>query len=196
MTKIVGITGGIGSGKTTVAKMFKKLDVPVYIADEEAKKIMHYKRVQKKIVDEIGPQAYSNNKLNKAYLSKLIFEDKNLLHKINSIVLPEVKKHFTNWLKKQKAVYVLKEAAILFENGTYKELDSIILVVAPKQKRIERVIQRDQKSVESITNIIKNQWSDEEKIKLSDYIIKNDKDLATLNQKVVLLHNILIKKFE
>ena len=121
--KIVGLTGGIGSGKTTVANFFKELEIPVYISDIEAKALMiRSKVIKRKLIQLFGDEAYSSEKLNKSFIANKIFNDKTLLEKMNSIVHPKVGSHFKKWLKKQDAPYVIKEAAIFFENNTYKNL--------------------------------------------------------------------------
>lgn len=190
---IVGLTGGIGSGKTTVAKQFKALGVPVYIADEEAKKIMNTSKVVKrKLKTLFGDSAYINDKeLNRKYIASLIFKDKSLLQKMNAIVHPKVAEHFKRWVKKQKAPYVIKEVAILFENDGYKHVDKIITVTTPRKERIKRVIERDNRTEADVLAIMKNQWSDRRKVALSDYIIKNT-DLEKTLKRVKRLHKLLI----
>lgn len=171
---VVGLTGGIGSGKTTVAKMFEDLGIPVYIADVEAKLLMNRSKViKRKLKKLLGEDAYINEQLNRAYIASKIFNDKNLLEQINAIVHPKVASHFKRWLKKQSSSYVIKEVAILFENGSYKECDFTITVTAPLEEKIERVIKRDDTSKEKIMKIMKNQWSDNQKIELSDFVITN-----------------------
>jgi dephospho-CoA kinase len=193
--KVIGLTGGIGSGKTTVANMFKKLGVPVYIADDEAKKLMHSDSVKEKVIDLFGEEAYIDNELNRKYISSFVFKDKKLLEKLNHIVHPEVGKHFDDWLKKQMGIYVIKEAAILFENGNYKQCDKTILVISDEQKRIARVVQRDNTTNEKVVNIIENQWTDNQKIKLADFVIENNSDLESLKVKVYTIHEELIKLY-
>jgi len=192
--KIVGLTGGIGSGKTTVANFFKELEIPVYISDIEAKALMmRSKVIKRKLIQLFGDEAYSSEKLNKSFIANKIFNDKTLLEKMNSIVHPKVGSHFKKWLKKQDAPYVIKEAAIFFENNTYKNLDYIITVIAPETTRIERVMLRDDSSVKKIKAIINNQWSDDQKIKLSDFVIENIELLETKNQVKKIHHKILKK---
>ena len=185
---IVGLTGGIGSGKTTVAKAFNALGIPVYIADDEAKKLMQTSKVLKrKLIELFGKDAYTDGHLNKQFIANIIFHDKNYLDKMNAIVHPQVAKHFKKWLLKQHAPYVIKEAAILFENGTYKQCDVLITVTAPKELKIERLLKRDNTTVEKIKAIMKNQWSDEQKIKLSDFVIDNS-ELEITKQQVLKIH--------
>lgn len=193
--KIIGLTGGIGSGKTTVADMFKELGIPVYIADDEAKKLMHSKTVKEKVIDLLGEEAYQNNQLHREYISSKVFNDKKLLEQLNQVVHPEVGKHFKRWLKKQKSIYVIKEAAILFENGNYKQCDKNILVISDEQKRIARVVKRDQSTTEKVSKVIENQWPDSQKIELADFVIENDSDLKTLKAKVCTIHDKLMKLY-
>ncbi len=191
--KVVGLTGGIGSGKTTVASMFKKLGVPVYIADAEAKKLTNTSAtIKKKLITLLGKEAYCKNKINKVYVAQLIFNDKNLLEKVNQIIHPEVTKHFLEWKSKQKAIYCIKEAAILFENGSYKNCDYTILVIAPLNERINRVIRRDKSSKKDIISRINNQWTDQQKALLADITIENT-NLEETQKKVKELHLNLLK---
>lgn len=191
---VVGITGGIGSGKTTVANFFKALGIPVYIADVEAKELMRTSKIiKKKLIQLFGKDAYINDELNKPFIANLIFNNAKLLHQMNEIVHPKVSAHFKRWLKKQSSKYVLKEAAILFENGNYKECDLIVTVIAPEEKRISRVIERDNSTPEKVKAIIDKQWSDEDKIKLSDFVINN----ISLNQtekQVKQIHQEILKR--
>lgn len=190
----VGLTGGIGSGKTTVAMAFKALGVPVYIADFEAKALMNRSKVIRRKLEAIfGEAAYIDNKLNKPFLAEAIFNNKDLLKQMNAIVHPKVAKHFLKWKAKQNAIYTISEVAILFENTTYKNYDYIITVTAPKHDRIARVIKRDHTTKEKIQAIINNQWTDVQKIKLSDFVINNT-NLEFTNKQVLEIHNALIKK--
>jgi dephospho-CoA kinase len=189
--KVVGLTGGIGSGKTTVAKMFEDLGVPVYIADIEAKNLSNRSKIiKRKIIELLGEKAYRENELNRLFVANKIFNDANLLEAVNKIIHPKVAAHFKKWLAKQNSTYCIKEAAILFENGGYKKCDLTILVTAPIEVRIDRVIKRDKTSRESILERISNQWSDEEKKKLADIIIENI-DLSTTKKEVIRIHNSL-----
>ncbi|MBP8066195.1 MAG: dephospho-CoA kinase [Flavobacterium sp.] len=188
MTKIVGLTGGIGSGKSTIAAYFKKRGVPVYIADDEAKKIMNNPEVVKKVQSVFEENIIENKQLNRKKIAELVFSSPEQLKKLNSIVHPEVKKHFLDWVKKhEKHPFVIKEAAILFESGTYKDCDKIILVTAPEALKIARVMKRDNVSREQVLERMKNQWSDEKKIPLSDYVIQNtDLELAKEKSEEIL----------
>jgi dephospho-CoA kinase len=186
--KIIGLTGGIGSGKTTVAKMFRQLGAPIYIADEEAKKIMDTARVKEQIINLFGEQAYSNNQLNSKFIAQIVFKDKTMLQHLNAIVHPEVRKHFQQWLKKQKAPYIIKENAILFETDAAKNCDFTIVVTTEKDVKLSRIQQRDNSSIEEIEARMNNQWPDEKKVSLADYVIDNSKGLSETQQQVLSLH--------
>lgn len=189
---IVGLTGGIGSGKTTVAKQFAALGVPVYIADEEAKKLMHTSKViKRKLIQLFGEQAYVNHELNKPFIANIIFNDKTYLDKMNAIVHPKVASHFIKWVKKQNAPYVIKEVAILFENGGYKQCDYIITVTAPKSLRVERLLKRDTTTTQKIAAIMNNQWPDHKKVALSNFVIENITLEKTMNQVIKINKEIL-----
>lgn len=196
MKTLVGLTGGIGSGKTTIANFFKELGVPIYIADTEAKALMNRSKViKRKLIALFGDNAYQNGKLNRDFLSKQIFNNKDLLQKMNAIVHPKVASHFKRWVKKQEAPYVISEAAILFENGSYTKYDYIITVTAPEEVRLKRVMSRDSASKEKVKSVMNNQWKDEEKIKLSDYVIQNI-NLEEAKAQVLQIHQNLLQKLQ
>jgi len=189
----IGLTGGIGSGKTTVANYFIELGVPVYFADNEAKKLMNSsKEIKKKLISAFGEDTFNEEGLNRAYLAELVFKDKNKLSIINAIVHPEIAKHFSKWVKKQNADYIIQENAILFENDTASKFDYIITVTAPIDVRIDRILNRDTTTKEAILARINNQWDDIEKIKLSDFVIDNF-NLVDTKKKVKKLHKKLLK---
>ena len=174
MTKIIGLTGGIGSGKTMVANYIKSLGVPVYIADDEAGELMTTNKVIEAISSAFGNEVLDNGTLNRDKLAQIVFNNPEKLEKLNSIVHPEVKKHFDTWVEKHKAYpFVVKEAAVLFESGSHKYCHSIITITSPIETRIQRVIARDKTSRESILKRMQNQWTDEQKMTKSDYIIHN-----------------------
>jgi len=190
---IVGLTGGIGSGKTTVAKMFNKLGTPIYIADLEAKKLMKSSKViKRKLIKLFGKSAYKNEALNKPFIADKIFNNKDLLEKMNAIIHPKVKTHFKRWIEKQNSSYIIYEAAILFENGGYQDCDYIITITASEKERIQRVIQRDNSTVLKVKAIIDNQWSDAKKVKLSHFVIDNNNLLQTEKQ-VEKIHQIILE---
>jgi len=172
---IVGLTGGIGSGKTTVAKLFHKLGVPIYVSDIEAKRIMvTNKNVVASIKKILGDTAYTaENELNRIYISAKVFKNKSLLNELNSIVHPAVAEDFLNWHKDQKTEYVIKESAILFESGSFENCDLVITVTAPLEERINRVVLRDKVTKKQVLHRVMNQLSDEDKIDRSNFIINN-----------------------
>jgi dephospho-CoA kinase len=174
MTKIIGLTGGIGSGKTTVANYFKSYGIPVYIADDEARKIMQSADILEAIKNLFGADVFENETLNREKLAKIVFNNPESLEKLNGIVHPAVKKHFEQWLLQNlEAPYVIYEAAILFESGRYKDCDIIITVTAPIESRIQRVIKRDNTTRELVLKRINAQWTDEKRISKSDFVIEN-----------------------
>lgn len=174
MTKIIGLTGGIGSGKTTIANYFKSKGIPVYIADDEAKNILQTKEVQLEIRTVFGNTVFSDDIIDKNKLAEFVFSNPEKLKILNSIIHPKVKNHFDNWVEKhQNFPFVIKEAAILFESGSYKLCDKIISIVVPLEERIQRVIHRDTTSYENVMKRINNQWTDEQRMLKSDYIIYN-----------------------
>jgi dephospho-CoA kinase len=177
--KIIGLTGGIGSGKTTVANMFQELKVPVYIADLEAKSLMNNSKIiKRKLIGLFGSNAYQNNAINKSFIADRIFNNKDLLSKMNAIVHPKVGAHFNKWVEKKNTPYVIKEAAILFENGGYLNCDAIIAVTASEKDKVKA--------------IINNQWSDAEKVKLSQFVITNN-NLSETKVQVRKIHQEILK---
>lgn len=179
----VGLTGGIGAGKTAACKIFKALGVAVFNSDEEAKTLMAIDPdVKSKLVSALGADIYSENgQLNKTRMSALVFNDDQVRKKVNSIVHPAVRKRFDAWCGiHSDHKYILQEAAILFESGAARFLDKIIVVSAAESTRITRIIHRDKKDRDEVLKIIKSQWTDEERIKKADYILFNDtRDLLT-----------------
>ncbi len=190
---IIGITGGIGSGKTFVCKKFQEFGVPVYNADERAKFLMENDIILKQeLVDYFGEEIYSNSKLNKKLLASKIFSDKEALAFINSVVHPAVDKDTKRWEEEHKdKKYLIKEAALLFENGSYKKLDKTILVHAPQDERILRVMQRDSTSKEQVLSRINNQMSDLDKMENADFIINNNgkNEIDKIVMKMNMLFN-------
>ena len=197
MTKIIGLTGGIGSGKTTVANYFKSFGIPIYIADDEARKIMKSADIIEAIKNSFGDAIFENEILNRDKLAKIVFNNPKKLEKLNNIVHPAVKKHFEQWLmQNQSAPYVIYEAAILFESGRYKDCDLIVTVVAPMESRIERVIKRDNSTRELVLKRINAQWTDEERILKSDFIIENISSETTKLEVDRILKILKIKQKE
>ena len=191
MAKIVGLTGGIGSGKTTVAKMFQELGVPVYIADLEAKTITNKASTLELIQNQFGSSIIENGALNRAEMAKIVFSDPEKLQQLNAIIHPLVAQHFKDWLLVNKnAKFVLKETAILFETKSYLHCDYVITVTAPLEIRIKRVQNRDNISEDEIRNRINNQWTDEQRIALSDFVIENVNLEEALQQVSQIYENI------
>lgn len=191
MTKVIGLTGGIGSGKTTIANYFQEMGVPVYIADDGARNVMQSEKIIEQIKLVFGADLFENNILNRARLAEIVFNDKNKLEELNAIVHPAVKKDFEVWLLQHKSYqYVIYEAAILFESGRYKECDSIITVTAPEEIRIERVLKRDNTTREQVLSRMKMQWNDENRISRSNFVINND-NLKNAKEEVVKILKIL-----
>jgi dephospho-CoA kinase len=189
----VGLTGGMGSGKTTVAGMFTDLGVPVYNSDTRAKQLMNEnKAIRDKVIGLFGEEAYNNNFLNRAYLAERVFKDKNLLSSLNGIVHPAVREDFQSWTQAQTSSYVIQEAAILFENGGYESFDFMILVTAPKKTRIARIKKRDKLSETEILERMQHQWPDKRKKQLSHFVINNT-NLSVTRKQVMEIHNQLTK---
>ncbi|MCG3164537.1 MAG: Dephospho-CoA kinase [Bacteroidia bacterium] len=195
--KKIGITGGIGSGKTTVARVFEQLGIPVYHADYWAKEIMNTEPlVIERLKELFGKDIYdSAGKANRKRIAELVFADKNKLNELNSIIHPAVWLHGENWLKSRSTAgpYILKEAAILFESGGNKDMDKVIMVSAPIEIRLERVMKRDNATREEVTARMANQWPDEQKIALSDFVIVND-DRQLVIPQVLEVHRVLTEK--
>ncbi len=179
----IGITGGIGSGKSIVSRLFEMLGIPVYIADAEAKKITSdSSEVKKKLTDLFGENTYPNGILDKQYLASIIFNNPVALSQTNAIIHPEVRKDFEKWANHQHVPVVAMEAAILFEAGFDKDMDKLIVVTAPTDIRIKRVTKRDNISKEKVMERINNQITDEDKIKQSDFQIINDDKIPIIPQ--------------
>ncbi len=195
MTKTlnVGLTGGIGSGKSLVADFFKLLSIPVYISDIEAKRLMQTdKQIRKDLTAAFGEMVYqASGELNRAALSKIIFKDRDALNKINAIVHPRVRLHYKQWLQKHKnSPYVIQESAILFDTGLYKNFDKIITVTADEVIRINRVISRDACSKESVLERMSKQLPESEKIAKSDFVIQNNSELII--PQIIAIHKQLL----
>ena len=190
--KVLGLTGGIGSGKTTVAGFFKDLGIPVYIADDEAKRLMETSaEVRQQIIALFGSQAYLENIPDRKYIASQVFKDSEKLEELNGIIHPAVALDFEAWKQRQQAPYVVYEAAILFEKGGHKKCDFTLLVTAPFSEKIKRLQKRDQSSLEEIEARMNNQWSDEKKAALASFIIENT-DLQKTQKLVEQLHENLL----
>ncbi len=190
---IVGLTGGIGSGKSTVLQMFKKLGAVIYIADDEAKNLMNTdEELQLEIIKLLGKQAYISKKLNKKYIASKVFNDTTLLQKLNALVHPKVQEHFKNFANKHLNDIIIYEAAILFESGSNSFCDYIITVVADENVRINRLLKRDMLTKEQIKQRIQNQMDDEFKILHSNFVLKNH-ELVHTKEQVKTIYDLLLK---
>ena len=191
----VGITGGIGSGKTAVSEVFSSLGISIYSADERARSITATDpEVQKEIISLFGGELFnSDNELNRSKLAELVFNDSESLENLNHIIHPRVRADFTNWVAEQTSEYIIKEAAILIENGAHKELDALILVTADRDQRIERVMKRDGVERESVIQRMNNQLDDKDKKEYATYTINNNNDQLVI-QQVLEIHEDLISK--
>lgn len=191
--KVIGLTGGIGSGKTTVAGFFKELGIPVYIADDAGKNLMETnEKVRSSVISLLGPEAYRADMPDRKYIASKVFASAEKLEKLNQIIHPAVAAHFEKWKQEQEAPYVIYEAAILFEAGGYKKCDAVILVTATFNERVSRLKKRDNSSLEEIEARMQHQWTDEKKLALADFEIKNN-DLSSTRIQVRNLHEILLK---
>ena len=173
--KIVGLTGGIGSGKSTVARMFELLNVPVYYADLEAKKLLNESDTIKDGMRQLfGENAYIDNVLNRAYIAEIVFKDKEKLNALNDLIHPKVQNHFLKWVAEQRTPYIIQENPLIFEKQQQDVFDKIITVTADKELRIERVMARDSVSKDQVLDRMANQMEDREKIVSADYVIYNE----------------------
>ena len=185
---IIGLTGGIGSGKSTVATMFKELGVPVYDSDQRAKFLMNTSKViHDQLVALLGEEAFKDGALNRSYIAGKVFNDAELLAQLNNIVHPVVRQDFIDWSNDQDANYVIQEIALLFENKAQELYDDVILVTAPKEVRINRVLDRDNTTREQVEARMNNQLDDETKLELANYVIENT-DLERTRSKVLQVH--------
>lgn len=190
----IGITGGIGSGKSTVAGIFSVLGIPVYDSDSTSKRLMEEDaELKKKIIQSFGVESYSNGNLNRKYLSEQVFNDQKKIELLNSIVHPATIKDAEEWMKKQNAPYTIKEAALIFESGSNKFLDFVIGVSSPLTLRIERTMQRGNITEAQVKSRIKMQMDEEEKMRLCNYVIFNDEQQMLIPQ-VLLLHEKFLKQ--
>lgn len=190
--KIVGLTGGIGSGKTTVAHMFSEFGIPVFNSDIEAKKLTNSSdAIRQELISLLGEETYKNGILDRKFMAEKIFNDAILLQKANAIIHPKVAEHFKKWVSNQTSPYVIKEAAILFESGGNARCDLVILVTTSREERLRRVMDRDQVSRQEVETRMKNQWSDSRKIELADFIIENN-NLSDTKKQVESIHSSLV----
>jgi len=191
----VGLTGGIGSGKTLVCSILEKLGVPVYYADKEARELMNvHPGLMKQVEELFGPEAYRDGTLNSEFLADRVFGDQALLTKLNALVHPAVREHYSGWVGQQdKVAYVVEEAAILFESGSDQFMDLTVLIYADEEERIRRVMKRDGVDRAQVERRMNMQMSEEEKKKRADYLIYNDEREMLLPQ-IIKLHNTILKR--
>ena len=189
----IGLTGGIGSGKTTVAKIFEILGVPVYYADDAAKRIMHEDaELRATIEKQFGHDAYKNGELDKSFLASKVFNDPLQLEILNSLVHPATIRDALKWMNQQTGLYAIKEAALIFESGSAGGLDSVIGVSAPADIRIKRTMQRNDSAYDEVVRRMNNQLDEKIKMKLCDFVIYND-DQQLLIPQVISLHEQLLR---
>lgn len=190
----VGVTGGIGSGKSTVCRMFTVLGIPVFSSDEEGKRLLaEDPEVRKAMINAFGAQIFVHAALDRKALAALVFNDRDALERLNGIVHPAVRAAFSAWAADQQAPYVINEAAILVETGAYKQLDHLIVVAAPEDERIARVMRRDGASEEQVRARMSNQADDAARAAVADSIIVNDGSALVIPQ-VLAVHEQLLKK--
>ncbi len=184
----VGITGGIGSGKSTACKVFLALGIPVFEADAEARKLQNTDPViRQQLIELFGTDVYlPDQTINRKFLAPIVFNNPNLLLKLNEIIHPVVRKAFYDWYEKQDAPYILHEAAILFETGFYKMMDKTITIATDENQRIERVMKRDGVTDQQVIARLRNQWTDEERIKHADFVIHNNDDELIVPQIITI----------
>jgi dephospho-CoA kinase len=189
---VVGLTGGIGSGKSTVAKLFEVLRVPVYDTDTRAKQTYYKPEVKEKIISLLGQEVYSHDgKIDPAAISKKVFGDNSLLQKLNAIIHPAVDADFKEFLKNNTGEkLIIKESALLFETGVYKKMDKNILVTSPLELRVKRVQERDKSDAAHIMKRISHQMPDEEKIPISDFVIVNDEKEPVIPQVLTIFEKL------
>ena len=190
----IGLTGGIGSGKSTIARVFETLGIPVYYADDAAKRLMNEDpELKAAIIRQFGPEAYVDGKLNRSWLGARVFGNETDVKFLNSLIHPATIRDATRWMSSLKTPYAIKEAALIFESGGEKELDCVIGVYAPLETRIQRIISRDHTDRASILKRITAQMPEEEKMKRCDFIIRND-DTESVIQQVLSLHQQLLQR--
>ena len=188
----IGLTGGIGSGKSTIAKVLESMGYPVFYSDQEAKSIMHSDRELKaEIIAHFGDESFMNGSLNRAYLAERIFSNPDDKLALNQLVHPRVRANFVKFAEASASKLVLNEAAIIFETGAHTNFDKTLLVIAPVETRISRVMNRDNCSREDVLSRMNNQWSDERKIPLADYLIKNGDQDMVLDQIETVVKDLL-----
>lgn len=191
----IGLTGGIGSGKSTVAKIFAHRGVPVYCADTAGKRLMNTSfELQQSIVETFGKESYPEGHLDARYLSSIVFDDPKALKQLTTLVHPVVKTDYQQWLQQQHTNFCIYESAIIFESQLSHLFDAIILVIAPEKLRIQRVIQRDNTTAQEVIKRIKLQWSDDQKKPVAQFVIQNT-DLQETKDQVESIYRAMIEQF-
>lgn len=186
--KVVGLTGGIGSGKTTVGNIFKRLGIPIYDSDSRAKALYTENAdLRKRVEEEFGADIYSRDQIDRAKLAAIVFQDKSKLEVLNGLVHPVLNFDFEHWANSQEAPYVIREAAILLESGGYKVCDAIVVVTADESIRIARVQARDEATAKQVKARIQNQWPDQKRLEYADYEIRNNGEESLIDQ-VMQIH--------
>ncbi|MFT4679693.1 MAG: dephospho-CoA kinase [Flavobacteriales bacterium] len=180
--KVLGVAGGIGSGKSVVCQIFRTLGIPVFDSDREAKACYNDLHVQELVSETFEVELFPNGQLDREKLASIVFTDKRKLQALNEIIHPEVAIRFDRWCSRQNAPFVIKEAAILFETGGQEICTQTALVISPQHLRIARITKRDGLSEGQVRDRMKNQWSDEDKMKLADFVVTNDKEHALIPQ--------------
>lgn len=188
----VGITGGIGSGKTTVCRIFETLGIPVYYADDRAKYLMNNDAgLKAQLIRRFGEEVYKNNELDRPFLARQVFNNPEALKDLNNLVHPAVARDSERWQHEHSdTAYTLKEAALLYESGSYRQLDKIIVVTAPLDVRVKRVMERDGVTRQEVLDRIKNQIPEEEKVARADYVINNDGEKSLIEQVLAIHHHL------
>lgn len=188
----VGITGGIGSGKSTISKIFEVLGIPVYYADDTSKRLLNEnEELKERIKSAFGKESYINEQLNRTYISSIVFNNTEKLELLNSIVHPATIKDAEEWMNKQTAPYAIKEAALIFESGAQEHLDKVIGVYAPAALRIQRVIHRDNATREEVISRMKKQLDEKIKMMLCDYVVNNDEQQSVIPQVLAINEKLL-----
>lgn len=189
---IIALTGGIGSGKTTIAKLFETMGCLIYYSDEKAKELYYDTEIKKRVIQLLGSDAYSaSGSLNSTFIAGIIFKDKTKLESLNAIIHPALEKDFEIFIKQQSPDrIIIKESALIFETDSYKKFKTIILVTAPLEQKIKRVMQRNKMPRENVEKRMSAQWPDEQKIPLASYIISNDDTEAVIPQVISVLKKI------
>ncbi len=187
----LGLTGGIGSGKTTVAKIFEEFNVPVYCSDDRGKWLLNQPALKEKVTEKFGAEAYKEDgSLNNEYIASIVFKDREALDALNAIVHPAVAADFESWCGYQKSEIIVKEAAILIESGGKDTVDEIIVVTAPARVRMDRVMKRDGVSEQQVVDRLNNQMTDSQRLKYATYVIDNGGDQMLISQVKSLLEDV------